>query len=61
MIWATTQHYSHAAHEITTLESGAALDESQFLAARQQAIETITRGVLTSPKRTISDDSGDRT
>jgi len=61
MIWATTQHYSHAAHEIATLESGAALDESGFLAARQQAIDTITRGVLASPRRQISADSNDRT
>jgi TetR/AcrR family transcriptional regulator len=61
MIWATTQHYSNAAHEIATLESGAALDESGFLAARQQAIDTITRGVLASPRRQIPTDSSDRT
>ncbi len=37
MIWAATQHYAHAAHEIATLEkTGRALDEAAFERAKKQ-------------------------
>ena len=45
MIWATTQHYANAAHEIAALEDGRALDDAKFEAAKKQAIETIVLGL----------------
>ena len=45
MIWATTQHYANAAHEITTLEKGRPLDDEAFERAKRQVIETILSGV----------------
>ena len=47
MIWATTQHYANAAHEIATLENGRALDDAQFEFAKRQVIETIVGGLMT--------------
>ena len=44
MIWATTQHYANAAHEIATLENGPLGDEA-FERAKRQVIETILTGV----------------
>ena len=44
MIWATTQHYANAAHEIATLEKGP-LDDAAFERAKRQVVETILRGV----------------
>jgi TetR/AcrR family transcriptional regulator len=44
MIWATTQQYANAAHEIATLEKGP-LDDEAFERAKQQVIETILAGV----------------
>jgi len=47
MIWATTQHYANAAHEISTLEKGRPLDDTKFEFARRQVIETIVEGLVT--------------
>ena len=44
MIWATTQHYANAAHEIATLEGGALSDEA-FERAKAQVVETVLFGV----------------
>jgi TetR/AcrR family transcriptional regulator len=44
MIWATTQHYANAAHEIATLEGGALSDEA-FERAKGQVVETVLFGV----------------
>ena len=44
MIWATTQHYANAAHEIATLGGGALGDEA-FERAKRQVMETILGGV----------------
>jgi TetR/AcrR family transcriptional regulator len=49
MIWATTQHYANAAHEIATLEGGGPLDDAAFESAKATVIETIVEGVLTRP------------
>lgn len=48
MIWATTQHYANAAHEIATLEGGA-LGGEAFERAKRQVVETILQGV--APQR----------
>jgi TetR/AcrR family transcriptional regulator len=45
MIWATTQQYANAAHEIATLNGGAPLDDKAFERAKPEAIEIILRGV----------------
>ena len=45
MIWATTQHYANAAHEITTLENGRPLDDDAFARAKRQVVQTILGGV----------------
>ena len=45
MIWATTQQYANAAHEIATLNGGSPLDDAAFERAKAQVIETILRGV----------------
>ena len=34
MIWATTQHYANAAHEVATLEGGRPLDDDGLRARR---------------------------
>lgn len=52
MIWATTQHYANAAHEMASLEHGRALTDSQFDAAKRQVIETIIAGL--APERAFS-------
>jgi len=46
MIWATTQQYANAAHEIATLEKGP-LDDEAFERAKRQVVETILGGVVT--------------
>ena len=46
MIWATTQHYANAAHEIATLENGRPLGDEAFERAKRQVIETILGGVI---------------
>jgi TetR/AcrR family transcriptional regulator len=46
MIWATTQQYANAAHEMSSLEKGRPLTDAQFATAKRQIIETIIRGVL---------------
>ena len=45
MIWATTQHYANAAHEIASLENGRPLDDEAFERAKRQVVETILSGV----------------
>jgi len=45
LIWATTQHYANAAHEIATLEKGP-LDDEAFERAKQQVVEMILTGVV---------------
>jgi len=45
MIWATTQHYANAAHEIASLEQGRPLDDEAFERAKRQVIEMILSGV----------------
>jgi TetR/AcrR family transcriptional regulator len=45
MIWATTQQYANAAHEISSLERGEPLTDAQFEAAKRQVIEIITGGL----------------
>jgi len=46
MIWATTQHYANAAHEIASLENGRPLDDEAFERAKRQVVETVLRGVV---------------
>ncbi len=45
MIWATTQQYANAAHEISTLNGGRPLDDAAFERAKVQVIDTILGGV----------------
>ena len=45
MIWATTEQYANAAHEIATLNGGNPLDDKAFERAKKEAIEIILRGV----------------
>jgi len=45
MIWATTQHYANAAHEIASLEGGKPLDETAFERVKRQVIDVIVSGV----------------
>lgn len=45
MIWATTQHYANAAHEVATLEGGAPLSDEAFERAKRQVAETVLFGV----------------
>ena len=45
MIWATTQQYANAAHEMATLNGGRPLDDAAFERAKRQVIETILGGV----------------
>jgi TetR/AcrR family transcriptional regulator len=44
MIWATTQHYANAAHEMATLEGGAPLSDAAFERAKRQVVETVLFG-----------------
>jgi TetR/AcrR family transcriptional regulator len=46
MIWATTQQYANAAHEMATLNAGRPLDDEAFEQAKRQVIDTIVRGVI---------------
>ena len=45
MIWATTQQYANASHEMKTLNGGKPLDDAAFERAKAQVIETILSGV----------------
>jgi TetR/AcrR family transcriptional regulator len=45
MIWATTQQYANAAHEMATLNMGRPLDDRAFERAKREVIEIILRGV----------------
>ena len=45
MIWATTQQYANAAHEMATLNGGRPLDDTAFDRAKRQVIETIVSGI----------------
>ena len=45
MIWATTQQYANAAHEMATLNGGSPLDDKAFERAKSEVIEIILRGV----------------
>ena len=45
MIWATTQQYANAAHEMATLNGGAPLDDKAFQRAKSEVVEIILRGV----------------
>ncbi len=45
MIWASTQQYANAAHEMTTLNHGRPLDDDAFEQAKRQVIDTIIDGV----------------
>jgi TetR/AcrR family transcriptional regulator len=45
MIWATTQQYANASHEMATLNGGRPLDDKAFDKARRQVIDTIVSGV----------------
>ncbi len=45
MIWATTQQYANAAHEMASLNGGRSLDDAAFERAKAQVIETILGGV----------------
>ena len=45
MIWATTQQYANASHEIATLEGGD-LSDHAFARAKRQVIEIIVSGVI---------------
>jgi TetR/AcrR family transcriptional regulator len=45
MIWATTQQYANAAHEIASLNGGRPLDDAAFERAKRQVIATILGGV----------------
>ena len=46
MIWATTQQYANASHEMATLNGGKPLDDAAFERAKRQVIDTILRGVV---------------
>ena len=50
MIWATTQQYANAAHEIATLEGGN-LKDRDFAKAKRQVVDIIVSGVLPQPAR----------
>ncbi|HXW18877.1 MAG TPA: TetR family transcriptional regulator C-terminal domain-containing protein [Roseiarcus sp.] len=46
MIWATTQQYANAAHEMSSLEGGRPLTDRQFERAKRQVIDTIIGGLI---------------
>ena len=50
MIWATTQHYANAAHEMATLEGGKPLSDAAFEQAKRQVVETVLFGVAAGPE-----------
>jgi len=45
MIWATTQQYANASHEMATLNGGKPLEDHAFERAKRQVIDTILTGV----------------
>jgi TetR/AcrR family transcriptional regulator len=45
MIWATTQQYANAAHEMASLNGGRPLDDAAFERAKTQVVATILGGV----------------
>ena len=45
MIWATTQHYADFAHQIATLNGGAALSDARFARVKREVVDIILRGV----------------
>ena len=45
MIWATTQQYANAAHEMASLNGGEPLDDAAFERAKRQVVATILGGV----------------
>ena len=51
LIWAATQHYAYAAHEIAALNGGAALSDSQFAAAKRQLTAMVLDGVAPEAAR----------
>lgn len=55
MIWATTQHYADFAHQIATLNGGAALDDAAFAEAKRQVVDVVISGVLARPARQVGD------
>jgi TetR/AcrR family transcriptional regulator len=50
MIWATTQHYANATHEMATLEGGTLLGGEAFERAKQQVTETVLFGLATATR-----------
>ena len=50
IIWATTQQYANAAHEIATLNMGRPLDDLTFERAKREVIEIILSGVAAGGK-----------
>jgi TetR/AcrR family transcriptional regulator len=53
MIWATTQQYSNASHEMATLNGGRPLSDAAFERAKRQVIDTIVSGVSTRPRDAV--------
>lgn len=51
MIWATTQHYADFAHQIETLNGGAALSNEQWQDATDTVCGIILRGIGLEPER----------
>ena len=51
MIWATTQHYANAAHEVATLENGRPMDAATFARAKRQVVAIILGGVVAKPSK----------
>lgn len=49
MIWSTTQHYADFQHQITTLNGGKALDDSQWDAATESVTSIILKGIGLKP------------
>jgi TetR/AcrR family transcriptional regulator len=45
MIWATTQHYANAAHEMATLDGGKPLSDAAFEQAKRQVAQMVLFGV----------------
>ena len=45
MIWATTQHYADFGHQVTTLNEGDELSETQFQDAKDNVTRIILRGI----------------
>jgi TetR/AcrR family transcriptional regulator len=53
MIWATTQHYANATHEMATLEGGMLLGGEAFDQAKRQVAETVLFGLATATGRKV--------